>query len=145
MVMTGVGLAVSVLLLTVWWKSKIPDVVVLLLVAYFVTVSAYVAVAVIRSARNSTGVTKHRMRAVALGILFLTLAILQDGASAFFSKCPPWGWQVLNACLSLACGIAFYVGLPLASGFVAPGRNRTYDASWDKRSRCLTFQTRSRC
>jgi hypothetical protein len=68
-----------------------PGLAILLLVAYFATVSAYVGVAVIRSARNSTGVTKQRMRAVALGTLFLTLAILQDGATALFPKSPPWG------------------------------------------------------
>ena len=108
--MAAAGLGISILLLLVWATSKLPAVVVLLLVAYFAAVSGYVAVTVIRSARQSTGVTRHRMRAVGLGTLFLTLVILLDGLDAVLPNPAPWWWRSAIDALSLACGVAFFVG-----------------------------------
>jgi signal transduction histidine kinase len=78
--------------------------------AYFVIVSGYCAVAFIRSARRSTGVTRRRMTAVAAGTMFLGA----DVVLAVLAEVVPEGiGPVLSAIaqlFGLASGLSYFVG-----------------------------------
>jgi len=104
------GLAVSIVILSVFHDGSLPLALTLLLVVYFVALSAYVATAVVSGARHSSGVTGRRMRAVALGSACLGLVILVAGVEAAFPHAPIWLWRALSDVLALACGVAYFVG-----------------------------------
>lgn len=106
----GSGLAISVAILVVFHRSSLPLPLTLLLVAYFVALSGYAAYAVVRAARYSSGVTRRRMRAVALGTACLGLDILLAGVQAAFPHSPTWVWSGIAAFLALACGVSYFVG-----------------------------------
>lgn len=104
------GLSISVLLLLIWHAAHLPSLITLLLVVYFVALSVYDAVAFVRSARHSSGITRRRMRAVALGSLCLGLVIVVAGVESLFPASTRWLSGVIANCLGLACGISYFVG-----------------------------------
>lgn len=106
--MALIGLVLSILVLAAF--RRLPLSLTLLLVAYFVALSGYVAYAVVRVARQSSGVTRRRMRAVAVGTGLLGLVILLAGAQAAFPGTPVWMWRSVSDLLSLACGVGYYIG-----------------------------------
>jgi signal transduction histidine kinase len=76
-----VGLILSVIALFAL-DPPYPVVLVVLLVAYFVMVTLYASLAFWAAARHSTGVTRRRLQAVAVGSMFIGLVILLAGLSA---------------------------------------------------------------
>src|SRR5437764_4195229 len=76
------GLAAVVLGLVVLGGRTLPVWLTLLYVVYFVGVTLYGTVMVVRAARRSGGVTRRRLQAVAVGSLCLGLTILLAGVSA---------------------------------------------------------------
>ncbi len=81
----------------------------LLYVLYFVGLAGYVAVMFIRTARQSSGVTRRRMQAVAVGTLAIGLAILVDGLVTVAPARAAW-WSVLSSLCALASGVGYFVG-----------------------------------
>ena len=91
----------------------------LFLIGYFVAISLYVALAFVRLARGSSGVTKRRTQAVAAGMGLLGLAVLaaagstiSPGSAAFVSGAT----QVLALCAAISWLL----------GFAPPGQLRRY-------------------
>ena len=81
----------------------------LLYVAYFVALTLYGTVVVVRAARQSGGVTRRRLQAVAAGSLGLGLAILVAGAQVAFPAWAAW-WSVLANLFALASGLGYLIG-----------------------------------
>ncbi|MBV9281438.1 MAG: hypothetical protein JOZ41_15265, partial [Chloroflexi bacterium] len=106
----ALGLGVSIVLLFVWPGSGMPLAITLLLVAYFVALSVYDAAAFVRAARRGGGITRRRMRAVALGSLCLGLVIVVAGIEVVWTGSPRWLWGVVADSLALACGVSYFVG-----------------------------------
>jgi signal transduction histidine kinase len=82
----------------------------LAVIGYFVLVAGYCAVAFMRSAGRSRGVTRRRMTAVAAGTVFLGADVIM---SAFASMVPDQISAILSAIgqlLGLCSGIAYFVG-----------------------------------
>lgn len=104
------GLVLSVLILVVWHDGKLPGVLTLLLIAYFVALSVYDATGFIRASRHSSGITRRRMRSVALGTLALGLVIVVAGFQVALPSSTKWATGSISDALGLACGIAFFVG-----------------------------------
>jgi signal transduction histidine kinase len=90
--------------------GTLPPPVLIVIVLYFAALSAYCAVAFIRAARRSAGVTRRRLQAVAAGTLLLGLAILMAGFAplvpASLAGLPSGVTQVL----ALASAVAYFVG-----------------------------------
>ncbi|HVC79415.1 MAG TPA: ATP-binding protein [Chloroflexota bacterium] len=104
----AVGLAASIVSLFVF-PPPYPGAVVLVLVAYFMGFTTYVAVAFVKASRGASGVTRRRMNAVAAGSLFLGVAILLAGISA----ATPGAAKVESIIISLftlLSGIFFFLG-----------------------------------
>jgi signal transduction histidine kinase len=102
------GLAVCILAVLVA-PDPPPIFVNLLLVAYFVAVSAYDTAAFGREAARSGGVTGRRMQSVALGSFALAGATV---AAVLASLDPARGeaWLILSRLLALGSGLGYYVG-----------------------------------
>jgi signal transduction histidine kinase len=88
---------------------------VLILVAYFVVLAAYGAVAFVRGARLSVGVTRRRMEAVAAGTVFLGADVLTAGLEALLSPAEVPIVSAIGQLLGLLSAIAYFVG------FAPPG------------------------
>ncbi|HVA22964.1 MAG TPA: HAMP domain-containing sensor histidine kinase [Chloroflexota bacterium] len=86
----------------------------LLLVAYFVALTAYCTVAFVLQATHSGGVTQRRLTSIALGSGFLALDLLIVG---LLLAAP--GLNTVGTALSALCGLGSGVGYYL--GFAPPG------------------------
>jgi signal transduction histidine kinase/CheY-like chemotaxis protein len=102
------GLVFSVVVLFAL-PSPLPPLLTLLLVAYFVALAGYVAQAFVREARRTTGVTRSRMQAVALGTAFLGLTILAAGFIAALPDQAPL-WTIVSHLSGLASGLCYFLG-----------------------------------
>src|SRR3989442_7410761 len=90
--------------------GTLPSPILLAVVLYFAGLSAYCAVAFVRAARHSVGVTRRRLQAAAAGTVLLGLAILVAG---FTPLLPPSLTGLSNGViqvLALASAIAYVVG-----------------------------------
>ena len=91
-------------------EGTIPPPILLAVVLYFVALSTYCAVRFVRAARESAGVTRRRLEAVAAGTLLLGAAILVAGLAPslppLFAGLPTG----LTQALALASAIAYFVG-----------------------------------
>jgi signal transduction histidine kinase len=125
------GLALSGVALAAF-ESPAPRGVTLALIAYFVILTLYVAVQFVNAARSTVGVTSQRMRAVALGTIFLTLTFFIAGVQA---AVPDWlpVLQILSGLAFLLSGVAYYVG------FTPPAWIRT---AWQQ-TELISFMERS--
>lgn len=88
----------------------LPTAVTLYVVAYFFIVSVSCAIAFIRTARRSKGVTRRRMEAISLGSILLGTDLLVAGLTPL---APPEDRAVLQALgqvLGLGSAIAYYLG-----------------------------------
>jgi signal transduction histidine kinase len=91
-------------------EGTLPPPILLAIVLYFAALSAYCAVAFVRAARRSAGVTRRRLQAVAAGTVLLGLAILVAG---FTPLVPPSLTGLPNGliqALALASAIAYFLG-----------------------------------
>ncbi|HEY7065588.1 MAG TPA: ATP-binding protein [Chloroflexota bacterium] len=102
------GLALSAVLLFVV-PPPLPAWLALLMVAYFVALVAYVALAFQRHARHSSGVTRSRMRAVACGSAFLGLTLLVVGFALALPALADL-WTILTHLTGLASGLCYFLG-----------------------------------
>jgi signal transduction histidine kinase len=84
--------------------------VVIAVVLYFAALSTYCAVAFVRAARHSAGVTRRRLQAVAVGTLLLGLAILMAGFAPLLPAALVGLPNGLTQALALASAIAYFVG-----------------------------------
>ena len=103
-----VGLVCSVVSLFVL-APPLPVWLTLLLVVYFFGLAIYAALAFVREARRTSGVTRRRMQAVAAGSAFLGLTILVAGFQAALPALAGW-WTVLGRIFGLASGLGYFVG-----------------------------------
>jgi signal transduction histidine kinase len=88
----------------------LPTPFVLYLVLYFFVVSIYCAIAFIRSARRSRGVTQRRMEAISLGSILLGTDILIAGLTPLAPVDDRPVLQALAQLLGLGSGVAYYLG-----------------------------------
>lgn len=86
-----------------------PVAMVLLLVAYFVAVTLYASVAFWRGARHSTGVTRRRLQAVAVGSLCIGLVILLAGLRAVLPSLSGV-LDILGPLLGMCSALAYVLG-----------------------------------
>lgn len=91
-------------------EGTLPPPLLLAVVLYFAVLSMYCAVAFVRAARRSTGVTRRRLQAVALGTLLLGLALLAAGFTPFLPPSLAGLPNGLTQTLALASAIAYFVG-----------------------------------
>jgi signal transduction histidine kinase len=84
--------------------------VVLALVAYFVVLAAYCAIAFIRAARVSSGVTRRRMEAVAAGTVFLGADVLTAGFQALLAPAELPIAFAIGQLLGLLSAVAYFIG-----------------------------------
>ncbi|TMC06543.1 MAG: GAF domain-containing protein [Chloroflexi bacterium] len=84
--------------------------VILYVVLYFFVVSLYCALAFIRSARRSRGVTRRRMEAISLGSILLGTDILITGLTPLAGPDDRAVLQALGQLLGLGSGVAYYLG-----------------------------------
>ena len=87
-----------------------PTPVILYVVLYFFVVSLYCALAFIRSARRSRGVTRRRMEAISLGSILLGTDILITGLTPLAGPDDRAVLQALGQLLGLGSGVAYYLG-----------------------------------
>jgi hypothetical protein len=87
-----------------------PPPVTLLLVAYFVVVLGYCASIFARAAAGTAGVTRERMRAVAVGAGAFTLSVALSGVRVVVPENARDLVQIVSSLVSLVSGIAFFVG-----------------------------------
>jgi signal transduction histidine kinase len=78
---------------------------IILAVIYFVGLQMYAAITFVRASQRSSGVTKRRMRAVAMGSVFLGLTIL----IAILTFLGTWQMLLVQVC-SLASAVSYFVG-----------------------------------
>jgi signal transduction histidine kinase len=83
---------------------------VLVLVAYFVVLAAYGALAFVRAARRSVGVTRRRLEAVAAGTVFLGADVVTAGLGALLSPAEVPLVTAIGQLLGLLSAIAYFVG-----------------------------------
>jgi signal transduction histidine kinase len=91
-------------------EGTVPPPILLAVVLYFAALSTYCAVAFVRAARLSAGVTKRRLQAVALGTLLLGVAILVAGFAPLLPPSMAGFPNGLTQLLALASAIAYFVG-----------------------------------
>ena len=106
------GLGFSIVSLLVF--SPLPAGLVLALVIYFAVFSVYGAAAFMRESRRSSGVTRRRMQAVAVGSVMLGAVLLVAGFQALWPGQADL-WRLISRALALASGIAYFLG------FATPG------------------------
>lgn len=104
------GLVLAVISLAIWPGPHLPALVTLYAVAYFVILSIYVATEFVRAARHSSGITRRRMSAVALGSLCLGLVILLAGFESAVPDKPRAVLAVVADMFSLGAGMAYFIG-----------------------------------
>jgi signal transduction histidine kinase/PAS domain-containing protein len=78
-------------------------------VLYFVGLEVYGAVVVVQAAKKSSGVTRRRMQAVALGSVFLGLTILASGPGALYPEVATT-WTILGQTCILVSGVGYFLG-----------------------------------
>ena len=103
------GLAAGVVA-TYATAPTVPTLVTIYIVLYFFVVSTFCAVAFIRSARRSRGVTRRRMEAISLGSILLATDILISGLTPLAQVDDRTVLQALGQLLGLGSGIAYYLG-----------------------------------
>lgn len=81
----------------------------LLYVIYFFGFEVYAAIAFVREARRSNGVTRRRMQAVAAGSLCLGLTILLSGFALIVARLAPI-WTGAGDCFAIGSGVAYFIG-----------------------------------
>ena len=91
-------------------EGTLPPSILLPVVLYFAALSTYCAVAFIRAARRSAGVTRRRLQAVAAGTLLLGVAILVAGLAPFFPESMAGLPSGVTQALALASAIAYFIG-----------------------------------
>ena len=91
-------------------EGTLPPPILLLVVLYFAALSTYCAVAFIRAARHSAGVTRRRLEAVAAGTLLLGIAILAAGLTPFLPASMAGLPNGLTQALALASAVAYFIG-----------------------------------
>src|SRR5579884_1448625 len=111
----AIGLAATVVLLAIFHQAHPPRVLLLLLVAYFVILAMYDAIAIVRAAVYSGGVTRRRMQAVAAGTICLGFLIVVAGATAFTPKDAGGLLRGISDVVSLCCVLGYFIG------FAPPG------------------------
>src|SRR3954453_23024783 len=107
------GLVLSIIAILVFhlvFHSDLPVILTLLMVLYFLGLNVYVAVAFLRAARGSSGVTRRRMQAVAAGSGFLGLSILLIGLGAVESPRVREAVGLIEQVTALASGLSFFLG-----------------------------------
>lgn len=88
----------------------LPPPVTLYIVGYFFVVSIYCAIAFIRAARRSKGVTQRRMEAISLGSILLGTDLLIAGLTPFAAPDNRAVFEALGQLLGLGSAIAYYLG-----------------------------------
>ncbi len=91
-------------------EGTLPPPMLLAVVLYFAALAVYCAVAFVRAARRSAGVTKRRLQAVALGTLLLGGAILVAGLAPVLPPSMAGLPSGLTQVLALASAVAYFVG-----------------------------------
>jgi signal transduction histidine kinase len=91
-------------------EGAVPPPILISIVLYFAALSTYCAIAFVRAARRSTGVTRRRLQAVAVGTLLLGLAILVAGSASLLRASLTGLSNGLTQSLALASAIAYFVG-----------------------------------
>ena len=91
-------------------EGTIPPPLLLPVVVYFAALSTYCAIAFIRAAGRSTGVTRRRLQAVAAGTLLLGIAILAAGFTPLLPASLAGLPNGLTQVLALSSAIAYFVG-----------------------------------
>ena len=102
------GLVVLVLAF-IFVPQPLPPWLTVVFIAYFLGLALYAAVGFVRAARDSSGVTRRRMQAVAVGSGALGLALVP---SAFATVYPGLQdlWSIISRVLGLASAVAYFVG-----------------------------------
>jgi signal transduction histidine kinase len=103
----GVGLALLVAG-SIAAPAPLPNALIDLDVLYFVALEAFAALAFVRAARRSGGVTRRRMQAAAAGSLALGLALLVVPLRIAVPSFDALG-RVLTQLLGLAAGVAYFL------------------------------------
>jgi signal transduction histidine kinase len=103
----GLVVAAATLIAT---QGTLAPAAVVALVAYFALVAAYCAIAFVRAARRSTGVTRRRMEAVAAGTLLLGAAIVVAGLRPLLPSGLAGVPSGLTQVLALASAVAYVAG-----------------------------------
>ncbi len=103
------GLALSAIAFLVT-EGTVPPPILLPVVLYFAGLSAYCAVAFVRAARRSAGVTRRRLQAAAAGTLLLGLAILAAGFTPLLPTSLSGLANGVIQVFALASAIAYVVG-----------------------------------
>ncbi|MEK6206701.1 MAG: ATP-binding protein [Chloroflexota bacterium] len=91
-------------------EGTLPPPILLVVVFYFAALSTYDAVAFVRAARRSAGVTRRRLQAVAAGTLLLGVAILAAGFAPLLPQSLSGLPSGLTQVLALASALAYFVG-----------------------------------
>jgi signal transduction histidine kinase len=92
------------------YERALPQQLLIAVVLYFAALSTYCAVAFVRAARRSAGVTRRRLQAVAVGTLLLGLAILVAGFTPLVPPSLAGLPNGLTQALALASAVAYFVG-----------------------------------
>jgi signal transduction histidine kinase len=91
-------------------EGPLPPPILLLVVLYFAALSTYCAVAFIRAAGRSAGVTRRRLQAVAAGTLLLGIAIFAAGLAPLLPASMAGLPMGLTQALALASAVAYFIG-----------------------------------
>ena len=91
-------------------EGTMPQPILLAIVIYFAALSLYCAVAFIRAARRSAGVTRRRLQAVAAGTLLFGIAILAAGFAPLLPASLAGLPNGVTQVLALASAIAYFIG-----------------------------------
>jgi signal transduction histidine kinase len=102
----GLVLAAAVLFLV---PTPLPSLPTFVLVMYFVGLTLYAAIAFWTGSRRSSGVTRRRLQAVALGSVFLGLNIFVAGLGAAMPERAEL-WAMLGPLLGMASGLGYVLG-----------------------------------
>ena len=94
--------------------GQLPTSIALVVVAYFAALATYCAVNFIRAARRSSGVTRRRLEAIAVGTLLLGLTILVAGLAPLFPDAAGLLGGSIQV-LALGSAVAYFIG------FTPPG------------------------
>jgi len=103
------GLAAGIIA-TYATAPTLPAPVLLYVVVYFFVVAIFCAIAFIRTARRSRGVTRRRMEAISLGSILLGTDILIAGVTGVARPEDRAILQALGQLLGLGSGVAYYLG-----------------------------------
>lgn len=103
-----VGLALVIVALFLL-RQPYPPLLFILLVIYFLGFEVYGAVVIVRSADRASGVTRRRLHAVAVGSVFLGLAILFAVLQTIIPATAGVDAPLTNVCAVLS-GVAYFIG-----------------------------------